>query len=329
MYVVPEGGLWLRNAWTWLGELAAEVRHNVQGLLLPNAALCQICGCVLAPSLLPFPTPLGDVRGVLCPECMARVVWVLPPLCERCGRPWRDRELCRFCREGFSTVQGRSAAVHAGCVRTLLIDLKFRNSQRVATALGYLAGAAALELMDGWRATAVIPVPLHRERLLERGYNQAELLAAGVARVLRLPVWPGTLERTRATVPQSSLRLRERLGNVRGAFSVSVPGQVEGRRFLLVDDVHTTGATLSAAAKALFAAGAAGVRFSTVTVAVSPSDTAVPAIQRPFSTSEAACTHIQPGHLEIGQWYTSERISSRRKRSVFAQGGTSIACAHA
>ncbi|MCJ7502755.1 MAG: hypothetical protein MUP80_06825, partial [Acidobacteriia bacterium] len=130
-----------------------------------------------------------------------------------------------------------------------------------------------LSSLWGWVAEAcpdeppiLVPVPLHSSRERERGFNQAELLAQGLARGLarareigapRLEA--GCLRRTRATAPQTGLSLRARQENVRGVFSVVRPERVRERVVVLVDDVMTTGATLSACAQALKAAGARAV----------------------------------------------------------------------
>jgi ComF family protein len=102
-----------------------------------------------------------------------------------------------------------------------------------------------------------VPVPLHRRRLAQRGYNQAGLLAREWGRRLGLPVRPGALRRTRATAAQAELPGRERRRNVAGAFRAR---GVTGRPVVLVDDVVTSGATVEAAAEALLAAGATEVR---------------------------------------------------------------------
>jgi ComF family protein len=121
------------------------------------------------------------------------------------------------------------------------------------------------------REMLVIPVPLHRSRHAQRGFNQARLLARQALRVLRKthPGWrltlaPGTLMRLRATESQAGLTPHQRRLNLRGAFSVSNPAAVAGRHVLVVDDIMTTGATARAAAQALLRANAASVWVATL-----------------------------------------------------------------
>jgi len=125
-----------------------------------------------------------------------------------------------------------------------------------------LAGPLAQSLIAAWPTweqppDLIIPIPLHPRRKRRRGYNQSELLAAPLARVLGLPLTPRGLQRVRHTAPQVGLGPEERHDNVRGAFAAT--DAVHGRRVLLIDDVLTTGATMRAAAEALLAAGAASV----------------------------------------------------------------------
>jgi ComF family protein len=155
------------------------------------------------------------------------------------------------------------AAIHA---------LKYGGLQGAACGLGGMLAIAIAQLE--WQAPAemmVVPVPLHRSKHSERGYNQARLLAAEAVAVLRKarPAWrltlaPGTLLRQRATGSQAGLTPRQRRINMRGAFSVSNPATVEGRHVLLVDDILTTGATARAAAQSLLKAGAASVWVATL-----------------------------------------------------------------
>jgi ComF family protein len=105
--------------------------------------------------------------------------------------------------------------------------------------------------------SAVVPVPLHFQRLQERGYNQSALLAAAFSRAVGLPMQPTWLERTRETRQQVGLAPSERRDNVEGAFCAAEA--VAGQRLLLIDDVYTTGSTLRACATAALAAGASAV----------------------------------------------------------------------
>ena len=142
-----------------------------------------------------------------------------------------------------------------GAIRSAVHALKYRNLRAAAPTLG--------RLMAGWvesnpiSGQALVPVPLHRRRLRERGYNQSELLAREVAKERALPVLDGILVRTRDTPPQVSLSYDDRVKNVEGSFECRA--DVSGRSLILVDDVVTTGSTLFACAAALKAGGAVAV----------------------------------------------------------------------
>jgi ComF family protein len=105
----------------------------------------------------------------------------------------------------------------------------------------------------------IIPVPLHRSRLRQRGFNQAVLIGRELSRHLALPMAPDALIRTRATEPQIELSAAERRVNVRGAFSVKCPESIAGKRILLLDDVMTTGSTMDECSKELKKEGAAKI----------------------------------------------------------------------
>lgn len=155
------------------------------------------------------------------------------------------------------------AAIHA---------LKYEGMHSAARRLGAMLAQAMLQLQpDAPAEMLVVPVPLHRRRQAERGFNQSRVLAAHALKCLRSshPEWhlklaPAPLIRLRATETQASLTPRQRRLNVRGAFQVVDAAAVRGEHILLVDDILTTGATARAAAKALKSAGAASVWVATV-----------------------------------------------------------------
>ena len=144
-----------------------------------------------------------------------------------------------------------------GELATALRRLKFEGRREVARSIAPLLGPALAEAAAG--SDLLVPVPLHRKRLRQRGYNQAALLLRHARRYAGLPVDPLSLRRVRPTAPQTGLDRAARQKNVDGAFAVARPHRVAGRSILLVDDVVTTGATLAAASAALRAAGASRV----------------------------------------------------------------------
>lgn len=140
----------------------------------------------------------------------------------------------------------------AGPTRTLLRALKYDHRLSLSRELAGVTAPEARRLAGG-SVDAVVPVPLHRSRRRERGFNQSELLTRALAEILGLPV-QCALVRVRATRTQTDLTRRERLRNVSGAFAA--PSRLDGARLLVVDDVVTTGATMAAACAAALDAGA-------------------------------------------------------------------------
>jgi ComF family protein len=149
--------------------------------------------------------------------------------------------------------------------------LKYDGMEALAGRLGMLAGARALTIPDLPDAMVVVPVPLFAGKLRHRGFNQSELLARGAVAAMRrgrpamrLRLRASALERQRATESQAGLNSHERRVNVRGAFFVPHPAEVNGQDVLLIDDIYTTGATARACARALKSAGAERVWVATV-----------------------------------------------------------------
>ena len=174
--------------------------------------------------------------------------------------------VCGPCRQGELQFDlARSYGLYAGNLRKAILHLKFYGGEYLGHRLGALL-ARAWEALPELDSALVAPVPLHSSRRRERGFNQAELLARGMVRSLRkegrnhrLRLVAGSLQRIRATVPQVGLSVSARHENVSGVFSVCRPEVVRNRTVVVVDDVMTTGATLSACAAALKRAGAARV----------------------------------------------------------------------
>lgn len=158
----------------------------------------------------------------------------------------------------------RSVAAYEGALREAICALKFRRQKAIAKPLGrLLARFAPQEILQG--VGTVIPVPLHPDRLAERGFNQAELLARPVAQGIGVPCLPDALRRVRQEAAQAELGAADRWHNVEEAFEPG--GRVRGT-VLLVDDVFSTGATAAACARALAEAGAERVVILTLARAI-------------------------------------------------------------
>lgn len=212
------------------------LRHAGRALLPPRCAVCAGVG--------------ADID--LCAPCRASLPWN-EGACRRCGLPLADEgEFCGACRlrpPPFTRVQ--CPLRYAFPVDRLVPRFKFH---------GDLAAGAVLATLMHWgldpsdRPQALVPVPLHRGRLRERGYDQALELARALARLGGPPVHAGALRRLRATAAQSRLGARARRGNLRGAFELQ-PAHGLPAHVALVDDVMTTGETLAECAGVLLAAG--------------------------------------------------------------------------
>ncbi|MBI3933784.1 MAG: ComF family protein [Acidobacteria bacterium] len=167
--------------------------------------------------------------------------------------------LCGICRRGaWGFEQARSFGWYEGALREIVRQYKYQRMQPLAKPLGKFL-ADALERLNAGSLDLVLPVPLHRRRERQRGFNQAGLLAERVGKLCDIRRGGKDCVRVRDTPPQTGLRGAARRRNVKGAFAVPHPERIHGLRILLVDDVLTTGATADACARALKQAGAQGV----------------------------------------------------------------------
>ncbi|MBI1864235.1 MAG: ComF family protein [Nitrospirae bacterium] len=206
----------------------------------------------------------------ICGACWGKVRWLTGPVCPRCGFAFPSPEalthspghLCGNCRDKEPPFAlARAAGAHEGALREAIHLLKYGRKHSLGKKLGrfLLPSAGALPTPE-----VVVPVPLHPSRLRHRGFNQSLLLADAVCRRLDVPLDHGALQRVRPTRPQVELTPEERKANIRGAFAVLRPERIEDKRVLLVDDVFTTGATVSECARVLRKAGAQEVVVATL-----------------------------------------------------------------
>ncbi|MFA7249596.1 MAG: ComF family protein [Dehalococcoidia bacterium] len=201
----------------------------------------------------------GQFGAALHEECLGLLPVAGGSRCDRCWRPGArlDPEgRCERCAPGEATLAFdalRAPFRFEGLARRALLEAKFRG---ITAHLGPLGRAAAEVVPARWRPDVVVPVPLGRRRERARGFNQACEAARAVAEALDVPLADGVVRRGRETAPQAMLDAAARQGNIRGAF---VLAGTPPARVLVVDDVTTTGATLSAMAAALRAGGSTHV----------------------------------------------------------------------
>jgi competence protein ComFC len=196
---------------------------------------------------------------VLCRACFDALPGVGGPVCGRCGLPTAFATfVCEECKNvDFGFESARAPLRYEGVGKQIVHALKYRGYKRVVERL---AVPLMLQVLSEGGFDAVVPVPLHRSRLRKRGFNQAELLARGVAGKMKATV-SDTLEVVRSTRDQVELSAAQRRANVAGAYAATEP--LRGK-LLLVDDVFTTGATTSACAITLLRAGAEEVHALTL-----------------------------------------------------------------
>ena len=222
----------------WWGRLAAAGQTLLDILYPPRCPGC------------------GRVGATFCDACLARVEPPPSPACIRCGHPSEINALCPTCRVTPSHLDRiASSALFAHPLRDAIHDLKYGNGRGLARPLG--TRMAATWRQSGFTADLIMPVPLHRARLAERGYNQSALLARVLSQAVGVPTDEKAIVRQKATLQQAKLKATERRTNVKDAFACR--NDLTGQNVALIDDVCTTGSTLEACAQALREAGAAAV----------------------------------------------------------------------
>lgn len=152
------------------------------------------------------------------------------------------------------------------CLEQVLFGMKYKNQPKIGEILGQRYGNILYQTPIVQTIEGIVPIPLHQKRFKERGYNQSDFFAKGLARSLHIPLYLNSIERIRYTPSQTTKNKKERMMNLQGAFRVTEPDLLVGKHLLLVDDILTTGATLIACTNTLLAAGVAQVSVATIAV---------------------------------------------------------------
>lgn len=236
--------------------------RRILDVLFPTS--CSFCNNTVGDSTIPF----------FCADCWADFALIQGPVCPHCGRPFESPEalthspeqVCLACRQEPPLFdQALSVGYFEGSLREAVHQFKYRPCRSLGGPLGEWMAENVRMLAE---IDIVMPVPLHKKRLKERGFNQALLLAYRMSEAHRVPYCCDNLYRARPTRPQVELTGAERIRNVAGAFALRQPGAVVDKAVVLVDDVFTTGATMNECAGVLKDAGAAQVVAFTLARAV-------------------------------------------------------------
>lgn len=224
------------------------------------------------PGTCPF---CGKVNGGrVCDSCRKKVdkLQILEPRCLKCGKPVRygEQEFCHdCCKTEHIYDRGLSVWLHKLPVNQAIYRLKYHNQRYYAKYFAQEICEKYKDEIQRWRPQALVPVPLHRKRRRKRGYNQAELLADEIGKILEIPVIPNLVKRIHYTGYQKKLDPRGRKKNLEHAFA---PGRNpdklpnDFRRVIIIDDIYTTGNTIDQVAKVLKSMGFQKVYFLTISI---------------------------------------------------------------
>lgn len=211
--------------------------------------------------------PVDKMGSDICKKCQPKIRYVESPYCLKCGKSLKDdtKEYCQDCENATHIFdRGRALYEYEG-VKKAIYRFKYEGRQEYAAFFGrQLAKKLSTEILN-WKVDAILPVPLHKDRLKKRGYNQASLLAKELGKALKIPVNEEILYRKKATVPQKQLNVKERQNNLKNAFKIR-QNDVKLKTVIVVDDIYTTGSTMNAIAQCLKDEGVEKVFFVSLAV---------------------------------------------------------------
>ena len=228
--------------------------QRILNLLLPPR--CIRCGKILSE------------KNGLCPECFNSIRFISAPYCYGCGRPFDNEENLKFAAKQFCGAclqkkkrlfdMQRTAFIYDEFSKNLILDLKFHDKTVSAQSLADMLYMAGKDIWEQ-KPDLIIPVPIHRLRLVKRRFNQSALLVKYLTQRSAVAADYSSLIRSRNTIPQVQLNGSKRRKNLNNAFTVKFPQKIKGKKIVLIDDVETTGSTLNECAKVLRKAGAKAV----------------------------------------------------------------------
>jgi len=250
-----------------------ELKEALSALLFPRT--CTFCDERLSEA--------GD--SLLCNACLESIHAVAPPFCEGCGLPLPGiiGEEARYCGRCLSDPptygRARYGVQYEGPVRDAMVKFKYSRALHMGRGLSVLLLDAFYRHFQQGDFDFIVPVPMHRRRLVQRGFNQAAVLAERISRRILTPIDRTSLIKTKDTPPQVGLPRSQRIKNLKNAFAVSHPEKIRDRRILLIDDVATTGSTVNECSRTLLKAKAASVDALVLALRLAPSPGSVQEVE--------------------------------------------------
>jgi len=211
---------------------------------------------------------LLDINEGLCEKCLQKIKFVSEPFCSKCGKPFKTKEtfegvldpVCLDCRDKKIFFEyARSLGNYEGVLRQCIHLLKYRGKKVILKKIDNIVEDLIGDLFCLEKISFVLPVPLHKKRFQERGFNQSTLIANLIGDSYSIPVIEEMLERISFSRPQVALGKKERIKNIKNVFKASTSPWIKNSIILLVDDVYTTGSTVNECARILKKAGASKV----------------------------------------------------------------------
>ncbi len=227
----------------------------------------RFCLNLLCPPVCPICHQSVDAAHCLCPKCFGKLKFITKPCCKICGRPFEydmfDNLICGKCMEKKPRFDmARSVLIYDKFSKQLILAFKHGDHTELAPLFTKFLLFAEPEIFKN--VDMILPVPLHRFRLIRRKYNQAGVLGKHLSRKTKIPFYPSVIKRVKSTQSQGHMSRTKRKRNLVGAFQIPKPDKVKGKTILLIDDVMTTGATVEECAKTLKKAGAKSVKVLTL-----------------------------------------------------------------
>ena len=203
----------------------------------------------------------------VCDKCRERIVYISDPICLTCGRPITDNGgICDECVNTRHVFKAGRSVFSYDFIAESIYRFKYLNRTEYAAFFGAETVKAQGEFLAQIKPDAIIPVPLHKKRMLKRGYNQAALLAHEMSKLTGIPVYEDCLKRSKDTVPQKKFNKKQRFINMKKAFIVG-KNVVKLSKVVVVDDIFTTGSTIDSLSLELKKAGVKDIYFITLTSA--------------------------------------------------------------